>query len=129
MLTRAKIDQLIRDEYPKGDLDALAKKCGYSAGALRQRASKLEVSRDKKVFAASISSAVGKAWAERKNIKKFGSSSKPCDLADLFRSQAAALNNSRYQALANIPEFIATECHGRKKMPKLPYLKRHIQVM
>lgn len=126
---RERINQLIRDEYPTGDLDALAKKCGYSAGALRQRASKLEVKRDKKVFSASISAARKASWAVQKNLTEYSGSSKPCELADLFRSQAALLNNSRYRALANIPEFIATECQGTKKMPKLPYLKRHIQAM
>ena len=126
---RERIDQLIRDEYPTGDLDALAKKCGYSAGALRQRASKLGVNRDKTVFGSSISMARKRAWAEKKNITEYSDPEKPCDLADFFRSQAALLNNSRYQALANIPEFIATECQRTKKMPKLPYLKRHIQVM
>lgn len=129
MLDRAKINQLIREEYPTADLNELAKKCGCSYGALRNQAGRLKVLRDKKVFRANISAARKAAWTAQKNLTEYSGSSKPCDLADLFRSQAALLNNSRYQALANIPEFIATECQGTKKMPKLPYLKRHIQVM
>lgn len=128
-IERERIDQLIHKEYPTGDLDALAKKCGYSAGALRQRASSLGVTRDKKIFGASISAARKKTWAEKNYHVALLSKKKQCEAADLFKAQAKALSNSGYQALATIPEFIASECQRTRKMPKLPYLKRHIQVM
>lgn len=133
---RERIDQLIRDEYPTGDLYVLAKKCGYSAAALRQRASVLKgangvrgVKRDKKVYGANISASLKRAHAESRNLKECSSPKKPKDIVELFKDQAILLTSNGYQSLANIPEFIAIECQNVKQLSKLPYLKRHVQKM
>ncbi len=126
---RERINQLIRDEYPIGDLNALAKKCGCSMNALKQRACKLKVNRDKKTLRATISASRIKAYAQQRNIQKYADPNKPSEIIDVFKLQATLLSSIGYQALASIPEFIAIECQNVKQLSKLPYLKRHIQKM